>query len=322
MTYLSPGIGGGGVGGALTNPQMPSRGASAPQAQMNLWQKFQQKLTNDPNFRMALMTTGLNMMRTPKLGESGYDVFADASLQGMGTLDQLRRRDVATERQEKLDELTGQRTAATVQTAETGAARVEQAGEQFAETQADAEARTQILRDRLDLEKKKLREGETGPERMLAGAVSALIQSGRYPNTPEGVAEARLYASGLSGQLTSRDMMSMAMDSLVKLRASNIYRETPLTESEMTRTAFEDVQAMSEYFGIPEQQTGEDQYEGVTITDPRTKEAGVVQRVPGKEDTYVIQSPTGVSREYNGDQIRAIKTRTEREAAAAGVTGG
>ena len=44
------------IGGALTQPTAPVRGASAPEEQLGLWQKFRQKLATDPNFRMALLT--------------------------------------------------------------------------------------------------------------------------------------------------------------------------------------------------------------------------------------------------------------------------
>lgn len=197
------------VGSALTAPQLPSRGAPAPQEQMNLWQKFQQKLTDDPNFRMALMTTGMNMMRTPKLGETGYDVFADASTQGVGMLDQLRQRDVAAERQETQDELSARRTTAVETTAAAATSR--------AETAATAAEGTVAYQNSALAENKRQFDarlqagdfgpsgyggagaGSTGPEREAKLVTEALLNSGMYPKTEEGMALAKLRARGVIG---------------------------------------------------------------------------------------------------------------------------
>ena len=80
-----------GVGGALTQPQVPV-GQAQPE-KIGLWQRFRDKLASDPNLRMALMTTGNQMLKTPQPGQSGFDIFSDAAQAGIGTLDTLRQRD-------------------------------------------------------------------------------------------------------------------------------------------------------------------------------------------------------------------------------------
>lgn len=47
----------------------------------------------DPNMRQAVMSAGLNLMRTPQLGQNGWDTAANALQAGMGTLEGLRERD-------------------------------------------------------------------------------------------------------------------------------------------------------------------------------------------------------------------------------------
>ena len=93
---------GGGIGRALTGPQIPVQSAPVDPSQISKWQAFRQKLASDPNLRMALLTAGVNMMRTPEMGQTGFDVFADAAGTGIGTLDQLRQRD-KSERNEASD---------------------------------------------------------------------------------------------------------------------------------------------------------------------------------------------------------------------------
>ncbi len=88
------------LGQSLTSPQAPQAGLTAadinPQ-DLNLWQKFMQKLRSDPNLRMALLQTGIGMQRTPDFGKNQFDVFADSAQGGIQTLDALRQRDTATE---------------------------------------------------------------------------------------------------------------------------------------------------------------------------------------------------------------------------------
>ena len=61
----------------------------------NLWQRFGDKMKADPNFRQAVLQTGLGMMRTPQNGESWTDIASNALGSGVSTLDMLRQRDKA-----------------------------------------------------------------------------------------------------------------------------------------------------------------------------------------------------------------------------------
>lgn len=47
----------------------------------------------DPNVRQAVLSTGLNLMRSPGYGQNGWDVAANSLQTGMGTLQSLRERD-------------------------------------------------------------------------------------------------------------------------------------------------------------------------------------------------------------------------------------
>jgi hypothetical protein len=57
----------------------------------SLWKSMFDKVRNDPNIQQALMATGLGMMRSPQVGQSGWDVGANAVAGGMSTLQQNRQ---------------------------------------------------------------------------------------------------------------------------------------------------------------------------------------------------------------------------------------
>ncbi len=310
------------TGSALTQPQAPSRGAPVPQEQLGLWQNFQNKLRTDPDFRMAMLTAGLNMLRTPQIGETGFDTFASGALTGVQTLDQLRQREAGTEREGRQDVLAERRVEATESQAETAATSAQQTGERFERSHEVAVERTQLLRDQLDFERDKFRDigGTTGPERILSGAVDALVGSGRYEDTPEGRANARVFASGLSGELSSRDLLNATMSRIDVLSRQNILLDEPLSAADIAREAFEDVQSVAGFFRIPERQSGVDELDGAEIILPFSEEGGAVEKgtirkVQGKDDAYVIEfeagGEAGVSREYTREQILKIKERAE-----------
>lgn len=136
------------LGAMLTQPQIPDprivQGGPPPE-NLNLWQRFQQRLQQDPNLRMALLTTGLNMLRTPEPGKTGFDTFADSALTGVQTLDALRQRDVAAEAQARdekredrkidiADETLDVRREGITQESNQFEARMKHAQEQLAET--------------------------------------------------------------------------------------------------------------------------------------------------------------------------------------------
>lgn len=59
----------------------------------NLWRKTIDKIKTDPNFKQSVMTTGLNLMRSPGQGQNGWDVASNALQAGVTTLQALRERD-------------------------------------------------------------------------------------------------------------------------------------------------------------------------------------------------------------------------------------
>lgn len=192
-----------GLGQSLTQPQLPAQGvAPTDPSQVGLWQRFQQRLKDDPNLRMALLTTGLNLLKTPQRGESGFDVFSNAALTGVGTLDQLRRRKIEDQkaqteeaRRAKELQLAERRTAATEE-------RVTQSAKQFDENLRLSREQFKESKRQFD-EKLKSVEGRysalTGAERMANAGVEALVTAlpNVYPDTPEGRAKARLRVQGL-----------------------------------------------------------------------------------------------------------------------------
>lgn len=250
----------GGIGQQLTQPQAPV--GQADPSQISRWQQFRQKLANDPNLRMALLQTGANLMRSPKLGESGFDVFADAATTGMGTLDQLRQRD----KTEGLDERdrTFRENSTTRQIeqgderiglAETG---VEQRAEGLQLQRGQLAESVRQFEARLDENGRQFDErlagggfygmgggaGSTGPERMAGIAEKAFIESGIYPDTPQGNALAALRARGLIGKdlTTAQDRMEFAAD----LAADLILFDKTLTEEQAVEKASSLAEALSQ----------------------------------------------------------------------------
>lgn len=73
------------------------------QQNIGLWAKFKQQM-QDPNFKTAMLTTGINMLRSPGYGQSGFDVAANALGTGVQTLQGLRT--AQQTRKDKLDQQT------------------------------------------------------------------------------------------------------------------------------------------------------------------------------------------------------------------------
>jgi len=241
----------GGLGGALTQPTIPSRAAAAPQEQLGLWQNFRQKLTEDPNLRMALLTAGLNMLKTPGRGQTGFDTFAEGALTGVGTLDQLRQREKAeglaaaeteeTRRHRGVLEEQGEQRLDIAQTqADTSAARVQQSTEQFQENLA-------VAKDRLAIEQQKANDARargtstpvTGQERTVDALIEALVLTDptTYPATDEGRAKARLRVTGFAGGSDPNAQARIIAGLYGDLVDSNPFRDTPLTGEEMQERA-------------------------------------------------------------------------------------
>jgi hypothetical protein len=82
-------------------PQGPVTNPEEIKKNRNLWQKFNDKVKADPNFRQAVLQTGLGMMKTARYGEGSFDVVSNALSTGVTTLDMLRRRDMADKLQKE-----------------------------------------------------------------------------------------------------------------------------------------------------------------------------------------------------------------------------
>lgn len=61
-------------------------------ANKSKWQQFLGQM-DDPNFRQAVMQTGLQLMKSPQRGQSGWDVASNALSTGVSTLQGLREHD-------------------------------------------------------------------------------------------------------------------------------------------------------------------------------------------------------------------------------------
>lgn len=300
----------GGVGDILTQPQLPSRGAPVPQEQLGLWQKFQQKLQNDPNFRMALLQTGLGFLKSPQIGESGFDVFANASQQGISTLHQLRQGDIGTERQERLDKLTergvaaGESRAETAETAALDRKEAERARLEESKRQFDARAAAGDFGPRAGVA------GSTGPEREAALATDAFLASGLYPRTEEGRALAALRSRGLVGRglITPQDRFDFAQEIAKDIAVFN----PEMSIDQVIQRAQDLANGLATPFNRDDPSTPADEFEGITIPVPNSDDVGTVRSVKGKQDTYVIETAAGVSREYSAEQIRTIRDRAGR----------
>lgn len=308
-------FGGGPTGQALTSPQVPAAGAAPiDPSQVGLWQKFQQRMKDDPNLRMAMLQTGLNLFRSPEPGRNNFDVFADATSTGVGTLDQLRQRDLENERR---DTAAGEATRRT----NISGRRADIAAGQRSDT---AEARANTLTEDARQFDARLEAGDfspagsqsTGAERVLAADVEALMLSdpGTYPNTPEGEARARLVArdlSGLGDKLGQGRLLQKLVSDIREANLENVTfnNATPLTEQEILQ------QAVVTFRTITQDISGdEEDLEGTEIPVPNspTGDVGIVEKIG--EDAYVIKynNDTEISREYTAKQIRTIQGRQAR----------
>ena len=290
------------VGGALTQPQAPARSAAAPQEQLGLWHNFQQKLATDPNFRMALLTTGLNMMRTPEPGESGYDVFADASLQGIGTLDQLRQRDIGTERQGRIDALTERGVEAGERRGDIAQQGLEERSAQAAAALAESRRQFDARMAAGDFGPQGGAAGSTGPERMATLAEQQFIDAGIYPDTPEGRGLAGLRAKGLIGKglVTPQDRMDFAGEIAKDIVVFN----PDMTPVEAATRAVSLVNALADPLNQADvSATPSDDLEGQVINHSTQGTGTVVKK---GEDRYVVEFPGGNTTTLTGEQIRRM----------------
>lgn len=306
------------IGSALTQPVLPSQGAQANPEQVGLWGKFQNRLQQDPNLRMALLTTGLNLLRTPQPGQTGFDVFSDAALTGVNTLDQLRQR----QRSQTIEEDERARTAdieareISDREARTGAInrRTTASANQFME-------RMRLAREQFSEEKRqfdeRLKAGDfsaagttsTGQERLLDASVNALVTAMPeiYPDTPEGRAKARLRATGLTG-VTDPEGQARIMASLYSDIAANqpfLDEEERLSEDEIVNRVTEIYKTFSGAGAEPaEAAPAADPLEGREVTNPTTQETGRIVKVG--EDQYVMEFSAGQTRPLTREQMEQV----------------
>jgi hypothetical protein len=287
----------GNIGQLMTQPQAPARAAPAPQEQLGLWQKFQQKLQTDPNFKMALMTAGLNMLKSPGPGQSGFDTFAEGALSGVGTLDQLRQRDRTEGRQDQKLDL-AERGVATSEE-RTGIARTTAGDTKKARADSLAETRRQF--------NERLKAGDfspagsqsTGDERATQALVRAL-RAKRPEEFPDDNS-ALLYVADLEGKRKSKDSIAVQiMRDAGKILANNIFlpEDQQITREEAVDMVMEDFQSARDML------TGtEDKIDGQTINHP-TQGTGKIVKVG--EDRYVVEFPGGNTATLTGDAIKNL----------------
>lgn len=85
-------------------PPSPSNDPVVLEQNKSKWRNFLAKV-NDPNVQQAIMTTGINMLRSPGYGQNSGDVIANALSQGVNTLSGLRQLDYEhkTQAQQRVD---------------------------------------------------------------------------------------------------------------------------------------------------------------------------------------------------------------------------
>lgn len=309
-------FGGGPTGQALTSPQVPAAGvAPTDPSQVGLWQKFQRRMQDDPNLRMAMLTTGLNLLRSPQAGQNNFDVFANATTTGVGTLDQLRQRDISNERLDRKEGLDERRTVATESNAAAvtertdiarGSAEANVAAE--ATRKEEAEARLEIMREtnriRREEAENRTATGTTGVQERFVESIASNLQAA-FPDKykgPEGQAQAFLDAQIRSQQVSDPDRYRGQLVDIVGLmQFDSTYDDLSLPEK---FAIAQEILPQNSGVVAPEGGgggAGADPLEGTTITHP-VHGVGTV-KAEG-EDRYTVTFPTGTVT-VNGAQVRA-----------------
>lgn len=298
------------IGNLLTQPQVPTAAPAPTADKIGLWKKFQQRMEQDPNLRMALLSTGINLLRTPQPGQTGFDVFADAAGTGIGTFDQLNQRDRAQDievseiaRQADIDE---RRTGATESNAASNAARVDIAANNVAVSQDQFDRNFKLAQQKHaeDVRQFNVRRdaggltaggGVTGQERLIASGVQALVttQPNVYPDTEEGRAKARLVVQGIGGEGGSPQGQARIMSSLISDMQENnpfLPEDQQLDQQEIVRRALETYKLISGDIDAAIEQTTNDSGLPDSIVHPAYGKGRVVQSDNG---TVVIEYEDG-----------------------------
>ena len=238
--------GGGQTGQALTSPQVPAAGvAPTDPSQVGLWQKFQQRMKDDPNLRMAMLTTGLNLLRSPQAGQNNFDVFADATTTGVGTLDQLRQRDLSNERLDRKEGLDERRTTAVESNTQQAVRRTDiaegaaEAGTAAEATRAgEAQSRLEIMRETNRIRKEEAKNRTTagntsGVQERFVESIAKNLQTA-FPNKYQGeagAAQAFLDAQIRAQQVSDPDRYQGQLVEIVELMTfDKAYDEMSLPE--------------------------------------------------------------------------------------------
>lgn len=171
-------------------PQMPVLNQQQ-QERTGPWRNLMQKIQSDPNLKMALLQTGLAMMKGNQPGETGFDIFSNAAQRGLQTFDQLNQRD----RTQTIEDSQRAKDNARADTRlgqfdqQLGLQRQAQR-DRNANAEANRDLRRELSDRNYDLALKQLQEttsartGSTGQERILDTIASSLQTA--YPNLYEG----------------------------------------------------------------------------------------------------------------------------------------
>ncbi len=314
MALFSNGLGAApNVGQALTMPQIPT--GQADPSKIGLWQKFREKMANDPNFRMAIMTAGANMLKTPEFGQSGFDTFANAAMAGMGTLDTLRQRTKAE-------------TAEAQDRENTAEFRREQLGQgderialaRGAENQRRVEAQQSYALRLRELEADRNSRGAaqnlTGAERQTNQMIDALVGQypDRFPNTEDGRQKALIYLRDLdAAKANPTTLLRLVEERAARYELMGVQNADGSIKNVSSVEARE--LAKKEILGDLEGISGGNTVRGTASTDSLegtvikhvTQGSGTVEKVG--EDRYRVRFKGGLSSTVSGAQIRRMQTQ-------------
>jgi hypothetical protein len=226
--------------------QAPQPTMEMPKLEENksLWKSFIDKVQGDPNLRMALMSMGAGMLRSPGFGQNAGDVIGSSVAQGISTFAQGRQQDkqnaMAEQEQQRKQKETDTGAAVAQQNAGTYSTAV---GAQVKATDANikqGEAQTAVAQTKAALEAE-LAPREVAVKERNAGAAETsaqadLIRSKAYAqNAPTA-------GKGTTGQNVQ----------LVNQRKQALMAMNPgMTEEEATLTAQNDILLSKQNGGNP-----------------------------------------------------------------------
>ena len=306
------------LGASIVQPPIPARGAPADPNQVGLWKRFQDRLTADPNLRMALLTTGLNMLRTPQPGQNGFDVFANAASTGLNTLDQLRQRDVLLGQQERqearadrgLDIREEDSQARDLDRDEDRAQRASQFDQRMSQLAAQlTENQRQFDTRNAAGDFSPAGSQTTGQERLIEANIRALqtAMPETYPATDEGAAKARLLVTGIGSAADPEASARMKIQLFSALQEQNTFADNPLGQDQLIQTTEE---IFNKFLGGPAAPASgpadapTDPFDGASISRPTDGAVGRVVKVG--EDQYVMEFAEGQTGVVSGAQIRSL----------------